>query len=67
MIEIVEQACGYIVSGNGFRESFHSRANALLAARILATAEAVTSQRDIDVLVPMGNGEVVRMDVLAAA
>ena len=48
-----------------YHDTFQCKANALLAARILATGEAVLADRDVQVLVPMGHGEVVRMDVLA--
>ncbi len=67
MVEIIEESWGFVVRTERFRETFQCRNNAVLAARILATAEAVMSQRDVDVLVPMGNGETVCMEVLAAA
>ena len=67
MVEITEESCGFVVHSSRYREIFQSRANAILAARILATAEAVLSQRDVDVLVPMGNGEVVCLGVPAQA
>jgi hypothetical protein len=67
MVEITEEQCGFVVRSGAFRETFQCKANAVLAARILATAEAVMYDHDVGVLVPMGNGEVVCMDVLAAA
>lgn len=67
MIEILEEPCGFVVRAESFREIFQCKANALLAARIMATAEAVMSQRDVGVFVPMGNGEVVCMEVVLAA
>ena len=67
MIEILEEPCGFVVRAEHFRETFQCKANALLAARIMATAEAVMSQRDVGVFVPMGNGEVVCMEVVLAA
>lgn len=67
MVEISEESGGFVVRSARFSETFQCKANAMLAARILATAEAVMSQCDVDVLVPMGNGEVVCMEVLAAA
>lgn len=67
MIEIVEESCGYLVRSGTFQDSFRCKANALLAARILATAEAVMGQHDVGVLLPMGNGEVVCLDVPAAS
>lgn len=67
MVEITEESSGFVVHSDRYREIFQCKANALLAARILATAEAVMSQRDVDVLVPMGNGEAVCLGVLAQA
>ena len=67
MIEIVEESWGYVVRSETFEDTFRCRANAVLAARILATAEAVMGQRDVDVMVPMGDGETVCMQVTAAA
>ena len=67
MVEIVEQSCGFLVCADRFRETFQCKVNALIAARILATAEAVMSNRDVGVWVPMGHGEVVCMDVMALA
>ena len=67
MVEITEEPCGFVVRSGPFHETFQCKANALLAARILATAEAVLCDHAVGVLVPMGNGEVVCMDVLAAA
>ena len=67
MVEIIEEASGFVVHNSRYHETFQCRANAILAARILATAEAVMSQRDVDVLVPMGNGEFVCMGVPAEA
>lgn len=67
MVEITEEPCGFVVRSGPFHETFQCKANALLAARILATAEAVLCDHDVGVLVPMGNGEVVCMDVLAVA
>lgn len=67
MIEIIEQSYGYVVRNARYNETFQCRANALLAARILATAEAVLEQRQVDVLVPMGNGESVCLGVTAGA
>lgn len=67
MVEITEEPAGFVVRSERYREVFQCKANALLAARILATAEAVMSQRDVDVLVPMGNGETVCLGVLAQA
>lgn len=67
MVEIIEQACGYVVESALYRDTFQCKANALRAARILATAEAVMSDHDVAVWVPMGNGETVRLDVLAHA
>ena len=67
MVEITEEPCGFVVRSGPFHETFQCKANALLAARILATAEALLCDHDVGVLVPMGNGEVVCMDVLAAA
>lgn len=66
MIEIVEESWGYLVRSGNFQDSFRCKANALLAARILATAEAVMGQHDVGVLLPMGHGEVVCVDVPAA-
>lgn len=66
MIEIVEHPWGYVVQAGGSRETFLDRDNAVLAARILATVKAVMEQRDVDVLVPMGQGEAVRLQVTAA-
>ncbi len=65
MVEILEAASGYVVRCERYRDTFQCKANALLAARILATAEAVLGDHDVGVLVPMGNGEVVCMNVLA--
>lgn len=67
MVEIVEESWGYVVRSERYQDSFRCKANAVLAARILATAEAVMGQRDVGVLVPMGNGEVVCMGVPATA
>ena len=67
MVEVIEETAGFVVRNGHYREVFQCKANAILAARILATAEAVMSQRDVDVLVPMGNGEVVCMDIHAQA
>lgn len=67
MVEIVEETWGYVVRSGHFQDSFRCKANALLAARILATAEAVMGQHDVGVLVPMGNGEVVCLGVSATA
>ena len=67
MVEIIEESWGFVVRSERFRETFQCKTNAVLAARILATAEAVMSQRDVDVLVPMGNGETVCLEVLAVA
>lgn len=67
MVEIVEESFGFVVRARDYQERFQCKANALLAARILATAEAVMSHCDVDMLVPMGNGEVVCMGVHATA
>lgn len=67
MVEIREEPGGYVVHCARYHDTFQCKANALLAARILATGEAVLADRDVQVLVPMGHGEVVRMDVLANA
>lgn len=67
MVEISEESGGFVVRSARFCEIFQCKANALLAARILATAEAVLGERDVGVLLPMGHGEVVCLDVLAAA
>jgi hypothetical protein len=65
MIEIVEESWGYVVRSGQFQDSFRCKANALLAARMLATAEAVMGQHDVDVLLPMGHGEGVCLSVPA--
>lgn len=65
MVEVIEQPWGYVVRSAGFLDTFQCRANAILAARILATAEAVLEDRDVGVWVPMGDGETVRMEVSA--
>ena len=67
MIEIVEESWGYVVRSATFEDTFQNRANALLAARMLATVEAVMGQRDVGVLVPMGQGESVCLQVSATA
>lgn len=67
MVEIIEESWGFVVRTGRTRETFQCRSNALLAARILATAEAVMSARDVEVLVPMGNGECVCIGVAASA
>lgn len=65
MVEVIEKSWGYVVRSAGFHDTFQCRANAILAARILATAEAVLEDHDVDVWVPMGEGETVRLDILA--
>lgn len=67
MVEVIEQPTGYVVRSNCFQDTFQCKANAFLAARILATGEAVMQDRDVSVLLTMGNGEIVRMEVLAQA
>ena len=65
MIEIVEESWGYVVRTGTFQDTFENRANAFLAARILATAEAVMRQFNVGVLLPMGNGESVCLGIAA--
>ncbi|HEX2083992.1 MAG TPA: hypothetical protein VHF86_10995 [Xanthomonadaceae bacterium] len=67
MVEIIEESWGFVVRTEHSRETFQCKSNAVLAARILAMAEAVMSQRDVDVLVPMGNGETVCLEIAACA
>lgn len=65
MIEVVEESWGYVVRSERFQDTFRNKANAVLAARIMATAEAVMGECDVGVLVPMGDGEGVRLQVSA--
>lgn len=67
MVEISEESGGFVVRSARFSETFQCKANALLAARILATAEVIMGECDVGVLLPMGHGEVVCLEVLAAA
>lgn len=66
MVEITEESGGFIVHAERFHELFRCRDNALLAARIMATAEAVLSQRDVGVFMPARNGERVCVEVVTA-
>jgi hypothetical protein len=67
VVEIIELPTGFEVRASHFSDTFQCKANAVIAARILATGEAVLAAHDVGVLVPMGYGEVVRMDVMALA
>lgn len=59
MIEIREEAQGYVVQGAAVSETFNTKVRAIFGACGLAAEHAAVSKSEVRIAVPMGWGEAI--------